>query len=211
MGEPGKPEMRQEARGKMASVSGVLQQHQGTSQALAAVGATPMATTGSSSTSGKSSSSSTTSASATITSNDFLTLLVTELKNQDPTSDTDPNEYVNQLCEVNSLEQLVSINSTLTSAFGSSTSSSGTTTGGTTAKSGASAQTTTSNSTTAQAQAAYHANSLASQSAASSANSGGSAVSSIAAKLAPGNLSVPNANPAALRVGQSLSGLNQLQ
>jgi flagellar basal-body rod modification protein FlgD len=190
----------------MASVSGVLQHQQGTSQALAGVGTTPLASkSATSSTNGTTSSSSgTTSASATITSNDFLTLLVTELKNQDPTSDTDPNEYVNQLCEVNSLEQLVSINSTLTKDLGSSSTTAA-------AKSGGSAQTTTSTSPTAQAQAAYHANSLASQSSIASANSGGSAVSSIAAKLAPGNLSVPASNPSALRVGQSLSGLNQLQ
>ena len=50
---------------------------------------------------------------ATITSNDFLTLLVTEMKNQDPTAATDPNEYINQLVQVNSLQQLISINETL--------------------------------------------------------------------------------------------------
>ncbi len=53
--------------------------------------------------------------SATISANDFLTLLVTEMKNQDPTANTDPNEYINQLVGVNSLEQLISINQTLTS------------------------------------------------------------------------------------------------
>ena len=47
--------------------------------------------------------------SATITANDFLTLLVTELKNQDPTANTDPNAYVNQLVQVNSLQQLIQI------------------------------------------------------------------------------------------------------
>jgi len=45
-----------------------------------------------------------------ITSNDFLTLLVSELKNQDPTQPTDPNQYITQLAQVNSLEQLISIN-----------------------------------------------------------------------------------------------------
>jgi len=50
---------------------------------------------------------------ASITANDFLTLLVTEMKNQDPTAATDPNEYINQLVQVNSLEQLISINQTL--------------------------------------------------------------------------------------------------
>ena len=36
------------------------------------------------------------------------------MKNQDPTANTDPNEYINQLVQVNSLEQLISINQTLT-------------------------------------------------------------------------------------------------
>ncbi|HMG85613.1 MAG TPA: flagellar hook capping FlgD N-terminal domain-containing protein [Terracidiphilus sp.] len=62
--------------------------------------------------------------SASISANDFLTLLVTEMKNQDPTANTDPNEYINQLVQVNSLEQLISINQTLT------TDSSATPTGG---------------------------------------------------------------------------------
>lgn len=51
--------------------------------------------------------------SATITANDFLQLLVTEMQNQDPTSTTDPNEYIDQLVQVNSLEQLISINQDL--------------------------------------------------------------------------------------------------
>lgn len=70
-----------------------------------------------SSTSGTSSdsSSSTNAASggATITSSDFLTLLVSELKNQDPTQPTDPNAYIQQLVGVNSLQQLISINQDL--------------------------------------------------------------------------------------------------
>lgn len=49
----------------------------------------------------------------TITSNDFLTLLVTEMKNQDPTQPTDPNAYIQQLVGVNSLQQLISINQDL--------------------------------------------------------------------------------------------------
>jgi len=66
---------------------------------------------------------------ATISANDFLELLVTEMKNQDPTADTDPNEYIDQLVQVNSLEQLIQINqdlggvSTASSATGSTTSS----------------------------------------------------------------------------------------
>jgi flagellar basal-body rod modification protein FlgD len=52
---------------------------------------------------------------STITSSDFLTLLVSELKNQDPTQPTDPNAYIQQLVGVNSLQQLISINQGLTS------------------------------------------------------------------------------------------------
>lgn len=66
-------------------------------------------------TSGSNTTNSTTDA-ATITSSDFLTLLVTELKNQDPTQPTDPNAYIQQLVGVNSLQQLISINQDLTPA-----------------------------------------------------------------------------------------------
>jgi flagellar basal-body rod modification protein FlgD len=52
---------------------------------------------------------------STITSSDFLTLLVSELKNQDPTQPTDPNAYISQLVGVNSLQQLISINQGITS------------------------------------------------------------------------------------------------
>ncbi|KAA6465076.1 hypothetical protein DYQ86_03750 [Acidobacteria bacterium AB60] len=55
---------------------------------------------------------------AAISGNDFLTLLVTEMKNQDPTANTDPTEYINQLVQVNSLQQLISINETLTKDLG---------------------------------------------------------------------------------------------
>jgi flagellar basal-body rod modification protein FlgD len=64
--------------------------------------------------------------SGTITANDFLTLLVTELKNQDPTANTDPNAYVDQLVQVNSLQQLIQINQNTTgAASGTQPSSSG--------------------------------------------------------------------------------------
>ncbi len=56
------------------------------------------------------SSTSTAASSSTITSSDFMTLLVTEMKNQDPTQPTDPTQYVQQLVGVNSLQQLIAIN-----------------------------------------------------------------------------------------------------
>ena len=56
---------------------------------------------------------STASDTSTISSNDFLTLLVAEMKNQDPTQPTDPNAYIQQLVGVNSLQQLIAINGEL--------------------------------------------------------------------------------------------------
>jgi flagellar basal-body rod modification protein FlgD len=76
----------------------------------------------SSSGSGSSGSSSSADGSANITANDFLSLLVAEMKNQDPTADTDPNAYIDQLVQVNSLQQLIQINQDL----GSPSSASGT-------------------------------------------------------------------------------------
>ena len=60
---------------------------------------------------------------ATVTANDFLQLLIAEMRNQDPTANTDPTQYINQLVQVNSLEQLVQINDKL--GGGDSTSSAG--------------------------------------------------------------------------------------
>ncbi len=109
--------------------------------------------------------------SSTISANDFLTLLVTEMKNQDPTATTDPNEYINQLVNVNSLQQLISINQNLSDALGTTAKSSVTT--GSTEATGA-----TSN-LMVQAAAARH---------------------------VAGNLSVPDAKPAAQGVAHALDG-----
>jgi flagellar basal-body rod modification protein FlgD len=59
--------------------------------------------------------------SSNITSSDFLTLLVGELKNQDPTQPTDPNAYITQLVGVNSLQQLIQINQGITTIDNSAT------------------------------------------------------------------------------------------
>jgi flagellar basal-body rod modification protein FlgD len=45
--------------------------------------------------------------------NDFITLLVAQLKQQDPTNPMDPTQFVSQLVQFNSLEQLISINQEL--------------------------------------------------------------------------------------------------
>ncbi len=65
----------------MAAAAGILNHHETAAQALAAKAAIPAAAA-----SGNPSNSSGSSAdSATISANDFLTLLVTEMQNQDPT------------------------------------------------------------------------------------------------------------------------------
>lgn len=74
----------------------------------------PKAMDTSSTTSTTSSTADSSDATSTITSSDFLTLLVSELKNQDPTQPTDPNAYITQLVGVNSLQQLMSINQGIT-------------------------------------------------------------------------------------------------
>ena len=125
--------------------------------------------------------------SAAISADDFLTLLVTEMQNQDPTAATDPNEYINQLVNVNSLQQLISINQTLQSA---TTAATGKATGSNTP----------------------HPDVVCRQSDATQADvasapgvSGRRATSpSLPAELMSGNLSVQKTNPAAARVAQGL-------
>ena len=138
--------------------------------------------------------------SATISANDFLTLLVTEMQNQDPTQATDPNEYINQLVNVNSLEQLININQTLSTAFESTTGATGTDPGGAAtgaARTGGAVQ---------QALAAIGGSPAASMSPSLIAPAPAATAQPAATHIAPGNLGIPNTNPAAQRVAQSLSG-----
>src|SRR5580698_7175651 len=103
----------------MAAMAGILNHSMTAGQALTGNSASPMANaTGAADSSGSSSGAD--SSSSTISSNDFLSLLVTEMQNQDPTADTDPNEYINQLVQVNSLEQLIDINQNLSTVLGTS-------------------------------------------------------------------------------------------
>ena len=52
----------------------------------------------------------TTSSDTTGTTNDmFLQLLTTQLKNQSPLDPVDPNQFVNQMVQLNTLNQIVSI------------------------------------------------------------------------------------------------------
>ena len=164
----------------MAAATGVFSNLQGT-QALSGKAAPMAATAGS----GSGGSDGSTTNSATISANDFLTLLVTEMQNQDPTAQTDPNEYVNQLVAVNSLEQLIGINQTLTTAMGTPAGSSGGST------------------PSGQVQAAAPAGAAA---AGAHASPHAPAVHPSPSRLAPGNLSVPAPDPAAQQVAHALDG-----
>jgi flagellar basal-body rod modification protein FlgD len=161
----------------MAAVAGLLNQGTLSGQQLTETRVAPMAATNTTT----NSAAGTNSSSAGITANDFLTLLVTEMKNQDPTANTDPNEYINQLVNVNSLQQLISINETLTAAVGSPDSN---------AYAQPAAQAVTVNTT------------------ADSANSatGTPTIQSLAGKLVNGNLSVPEVQAAANRLAHALDG-----
>jgi len=111
-------------QGFTPSISAPVQPH-------SAMTPTPAAATGStsttSSTSSTSSSSNSMGTSATSLQDTFLNLLVTELQNQDPTSPVDPTEMVGQMVSLNQLDQLISINQTLSSLVpGSSVSTSST-------------------------------------------------------------------------------------
>jgi len=176
----------------MTATAGVWNQTAATSQGLPGISANPMANSSGSS----SSTSSSSTDSATISASDFLTLLVTELQNQDPTASTDPNEYVNQLVSVNSLEQLININQTLTTDLGSSSSS--TTSSASKSGSGVAANT------------AHPATRTAGQSAqtSTSASAVGASTRQTASSgtVSSGNLSVPRADPAAHRVATALNG-----
>jgi len=140
----------------------------------------------------------TSTSSATISANDFLTLLVTEMKNQDPTANTDPNQYINQLVSVNSLEQLININQNLSDALGNPASKTGTPATGQ-IPAAASAHATS----TAHVAPGPHVAQSATSTPASNDNL---ATFAAALKRAPGNLTVPDAIPAAHSVASALSG-----
>lgn len=67
-----------------------------------------------------STSTSQTTSSSTLGYDQFLTLLVTEMKNQDPTKPMDPTATVSQLASFSSVEQAVKSNATLASILSSS-------------------------------------------------------------------------------------------
>ena len=186
----------------MAALAGILNYAKMAGQTVASDSAAPMA----SSSSGSSGTTSSDSTSATISANDFLTLLVTEMQNQDPTATTDPNEYINQLVQVNSLEQLISINQNVSTALDTSAVTTPT------------KKVTTSGSDPAGknpvAAAAQEPGPARNGSAFAAAKSGASpaiaagsqAIRAVTNKHVSGNLSVPETAPAAHRVASALDG-----
>jgi flagellar basal-body rod modification protein FlgD len=73
-----------------------------------------------SSTSSSSSSSASTTATPTVNYNEFLQLLIAELKNQDPTQPSDPTQYMSQLASFSQVEQQVQTNTSLSAMLTSS-------------------------------------------------------------------------------------------
>ena len=195
---------------EMAAAAGIFNHAMTAGQALTGKAVTPMdsSTAG---TSGSGGSSDSSSDSATISGNDFLTLLVTEMQNQDPTADTDPNEYIDQLVQVNSLEQLIDINQTLSTALGSTSA----TTGSDPATQAAQATpgVTSTNLTSGGATSAISASRTATHRAGAlsmteprTATGNTATAQNLPTGRAPGNLSVPSANAAAHRVAHALDG-----
>lgn len=60
------------------------------------------------------------------TKQEFISLLVAQLKNQDPLNPTDGTQFLSQLTEINSLEQLLGIRQDLDKLSGSATPASAT-------------------------------------------------------------------------------------
>src|SRR4051812_25222602 len=61
-----------------------------------------------------------TSSPATVNYNDFLKLLIAQMKNQDPTSPTDMAQYMSQFAQLSSVEQAIQTNTKLDTLLSSS-------------------------------------------------------------------------------------------
>jgi flagellar basal-body rod modification protein FlgD len=180
----------------MTAVSGIWNPTAHVANPLSANSAKSAAATGGTTTTGSGNAATSSGASSTISANDFLTLLVTEMKNQDPTAQTDPNEYINQLVQVNSLEQLIDINQTLTTSLGSASGSP--TSGAIAGRIGPSS------APVASALPAQVTNSTSGNGASPAAIASNPVFTSAAV---PGDLTPPAPLPAAQRIAHALSGL----
>ncbi|HKF46273.1 MAG TPA: flagellar hook capping FlgD N-terminal domain-containing protein [Terracidiphilus sp.] len=135
---------------------------------------------------------------ANIGANDFLTLLVTEMQNQDPTATTDPNEYINQLVNVNSLEQLIQINQTLSTATGAGPGGAG------------AAVPAARNATGPVADPAAQVGTTSGTTGGARANSAVAALADSPVPVTMGNIGLPQTTPSALGVAQALgSGIRR--
>ncbi len=179
----------------MAS-TGLLSQATITGQPLASSRVAPMASSHATGTQNQGASGNT----AGITANDFLTLLVTEMKNQDPTANTNPNEYINQLVNVNSLQQLISINETLTGAFNSSNVNTRATPMAQVASPSSVANGRVLAAETADVPANANAKGL------EPASGADGKIQALLGRFTHGNLSAPQATPAANRLAHALDG-----
>jgi flagellar basal-body rod modification protein FlgD len=197
----------------MAAAAGIFNHAMTAAQALTGKNVTPADS--STSASGSSGSGDSDGNSATISANDFLTLLVTEMQNQDPTADTDPNEYINQLVEVNSLEQLIDINQTLSTALGGTATTSDGTAGSQAA--GGGSDSAVADAAVARAGiggvtgAATQLNKASAGAQSGVTPVGAPATPASKASYAPGNLGVPVTNAAAQRVAHTLDGRSRAQ
>jgi len=124
-------------------------------QGMAPLMAAPLqaqATTSNSATGTGNSGSTTGSTSASSLESTFLSLLVTELQNQDPTQPVDPTQMVSEMISLNQLDQLININQTLSALTGTPSSSSNSTSAQT---SGAAAASGIGSNTNSMLQSAY--------------------------------------------------------
>ena len=101
-----------------------------------------------SSSSSSNSSSSSSNAPGGVAANEstFLTLLVAQLKNQDPLSPTDSTQFIGELAQFSSLEQLTNINKNVGTIVTSATASTSGATSGTTSGSSSNQKTSNGNS-----------------------------------------------------------------
>jgi len=84
------------------------------------VSATSPVASSTTSSASSSSASSSTAAVNKLSYNDFLTMLLAEMKNQDPTQPMDPTQMVSQLATISEVGQAVQTNTTLASLLSSS-------------------------------------------------------------------------------------------
>lgn len=80
---------------------------------MTTVSGTTPATSGSASTNATTAASS--AATAAINFNDFLQMMIAEMKNQDPTNPSDPTQYLTQMAQFSNVQQGILTNSTLSS------------------------------------------------------------------------------------------------